>query len=406
MGNVVAFDVSMGKSTLVVYDRFQRCQYEGEIKHTYSQFHELAEKLERLTKENGQQPEIIFEATGVYSQALEKFLQDQQYEYYRMNPLEAKLQTASMRRQKTDINDAHELAKSHAKSNRRKTYVQEEYYEQMRALGRYYDEIDEEIMFLFNRMHALTQLSFPKLEELFSRNSVLFLKIIQVFPHPDLVLDKEKEYIAQQIQEATRKKISLQKAEEKAGQLLEAAKDTYPAVQKTDVRCQQLINYAKRLHELKEQKKALVQQMVELSQNRKEYHVLLSFPGIGETTAVRIVGELGDIRRFENHKQLNAYVGIDIQSYQSGKLQYQDRINKRGNKKLRKILYFMIMSMISLRAKTNNHLVDYYDRLKKQPQKKAHKVAVVACINKFLKVAFHLIQHGILYDYGASSTKS
>ena len=46
------------------------------------------------------------------------------------------------------------------------------------------------------------------------------------------------------------------------------------------------------------------------------------------------------------------------------------RINKRGNKKLRKILFFMKRTMITLR-KANNHLVDYYDKLKKQPQRKA-----------------------------------
>ena len=118
------------------------------------------------------------------------------------------------------------------------------------------------------------------------------------------------------------------------------------------MRCQHLKHYAKRILELVEQKKEIVRQMVDLSKERVDFQVLVSFPGIGETTAVRIIGELGDIRRFKNHKQINAYAGIDIQRYQSGKLQYQDRINKRGNRRLRKILYFMVMSMISLRAKT------------------------------------------------------
>jgi transposase len=146
--------------------------------------------------------------------------------------------------------------------------------------------------------------------------------------------------------------------------------------------------------------------MVALSVDRKEYHILRSFPGIGDTTACRIIGELGDLRHFKNAKQLNAYVGIDIMRYQSGNTQYRDRINKRGNKKLRKILYFMIFSMISLRKKGKNHIVDYYDKLKKQPQRKPHKVAVIACINKFLKVAFHLITHDIPYDYEIASTHS
>lgn len=63
----------------------------------------------------------------------------------------------------------------------------------------------------------------------------------------------------------------------------------------------------------------------------------------------------------------------------------------------------MIKGMIALRKTTNNHLVDYYDKLKKQPQRKPHKVAVIACMNKFLKLIFHLIHHNLPYDYNTAN---
>ena len=44
-------------------------------------------------------------------------------------------------------------------------------------------------------------------------------------------------------------------------------------------------------------------------------------------------------------------------------------------------------------------MVDYYDKLKKQPNGKLNKVAMIVYMNKFLKVAFHLIQNGLLYQY-------
>jgi len=118
--------------------------------------------------------------------------------------------------------------------------------------------------------------------------------------------------------------------------------------------------------------------MFELSKGCVEYHVFLSFPVIGETTAVRIIGELGDIRRFKKRKELNAYAGIDIMRYQSGNTLYKDKINKRGNNKLRKILFFMIKTIITLRKKTKNNLVEYYNKLKTQPRRKPHKVASIA----------------------------
>lgn len=406
MNNVVAFDVSMGKSTMVVYDHNQHCRFEGEMEHTVTGFMWLKEKLDNLKEQSGRTPEIVFEATGVYSQGLERFLKEECYPYKRLNPLQAKLQMASMRRNKTDISDAHELAKSHFKVDREETYVQEAYFEQMRALGRYYDDVEKEIQQYSNRLHAFLQLSFPALEKVFSKRSVLFLNVIQLYPHPDCLKGQSKEVITKHIKQATYKHLSIHKAEEKTMELLIAAEDTYPAIKQDDVRCLHLKEDAARIAELRQKKNEIIKQMVALSKERVDFQVLVSFPGIGVPTAVRLIAELGDIRRFKNPKQVNAYAGIDIQRYQSGKLQYQDRINKRGNRRLRKILYFMVMSMISLRQRTKNTIVDYYDHLKKQPQRKPHKVAVIACVNKFLKVAFHLIQHRVLFDYEAAQTSS
>lgn len=406
MKHVVAFDVSMGKSTMVIYNEQLQCNFEGEVLHTRPSFEQLHGTLQDLIRQDGQAPEIVFEATGVYSQGLEKFLQDHSYSYCRINPLEANLQMASMRRQKTDLSDAHELAKTHFKMERRKTHLPDDYYEQMRALTRYYEEIGKETTQLFSRLHAILQASFPGLESLFTTHSALFLNLVQCFPHPEEVLACSKAILRNRIKASTSKNLSLQQVEEKGLALEEMAHNSYPAISRTDVRCTQARDYAKRLGELLEKKKQLVKQMEELSKERIEYQILMSFPGIGKATAVRIIGELGDIRRFQNHKQLNAYVGIDIMRYQSGTIYYNDRINKRGNRKLRKILFFMINTMIALRKRTKNHLVDYYDKLKTQPQRKAHKVAVIACMNKFLKVAFHLIQQHLPYDYETASTRS
>lgn len=398
MKHVVALDVSKGKSTIAIYDGYRQCEFEGELNHTRVDFERLHERMKGITKLDGQLPEIVFEATGVYSKPIEAFFKDYGYTYYRMNPLEANLQMAKMRRHKTDMSDAHELAKTHFKMERKKTYIQDDYYEQMRAITRYYDEIDEEIILLKSRMHAILQLSFPELEKLITPSSALFLNIVQLYPHPSLIQAHSKTVIKNRLKANTRKNLSLTRAEAKAITLLEAAENSYPAIKPTDVRCDQVRDYAARIADLLEKKDSLVKQMVELSEGRKEYLVFRSIPGIGDSTACRLIGEIGDIRRFQNAKQLNAYTGIDIMRYQSGNTQYRDRINKRGNKHLRKILYFMVCAMLMAKGKPN-HFVDYYYKLKKQPQRKPHKVAIIACINKFLKVTFQLLTRGILYDY-------
>lgn len=310
MKHVIALDVSKGKSTMVIYNRYKQCEFEGEIYHARTDFEQLHQRIEQLTMLDGQTPEIVFEATGVYSKPVEKLLSDYGHVYCRINPLEANLQMASMRRHKTDISDAHELAKSHFKSDRESTYVQDEYYEQMRAMTRYYDEVDEEMILVRSRMQAILHLSFPELEKLLTPSSALFLNVVQLYPHPDLLLTHSKTIIKNRLKRITRKNLSLERAEMKAILLLEAAEHSYPAIEATDIRCEQVRDYAKRIAELMEKKEELVKRMVTMSEGRKELQVLRSIPGIGDTTACRLIGELGDIRRFKNAKQCVISLGI------------------------------------------------------------------------------------------------
>ncbi len=115
-----------------------------------------------------------------------------------------------------------------------------------------------------------------------------------------------------------------------------------------------------------------------------------------------IIGEIGDITRFKSNKQLNAFVGIDIKRYQSGGTHNRDTINKRGNKKARRLLFWVVMNIIRGQHHYNNHIIDYYYKLRKQPNEKPHKTAVIACINRLLKTIHFLVTNQKLYDYQMS----
>ncbi|WP_242300363.1 transposase, partial [Bacillus cereus group sp. BfR-BA-01321] len=293
----------------------------------------------------------------------------------------------------------HQLALTHFTASRREKTVTDHLFCQLKSLSRFYNELDDELSIIRNRMHKVLQLTFPELERIFTTKSDLFLRFIQLFPHPDLVQNLSKTVIKNRIRASTQKNISVRIAEQKAVAILEAAKLSYPAVDSDDVLCEQLKIYARRYQELLHQKECCINKMVRLAENRIEYGVFLSIPGIGPNTAVRLMAEIGDITRFVNNKQLNAYAGIDIRRFQSGKTFFKDKINKRGNKHLRKLLFLIIQNMIKQRRYGRNHIVDYYDKLKTQPYNKCHKVASIACVNKLLKLLLHLITHNIHYDY-------
>lgn len=402
MKHVIAFDVSMGKSYVVVYNAAKACIDEKEIQHTRADFEELKQLIDDLTAGYGEVPHLVFEATGVYSRPLERFMQENGYPYYLLNPLEAKLQSDRLRNHKTDRVDAHQLANSHFLNERRLETPSTDLYRQLKKLSRHYADLDTELTVVRGRLHTELQLTFPELSELFSTKSYLFLQLVQLFPHPDLVLAHSKTVLKNRILANTEKRVSIKRAEEKALRLLDAANGSYPAVKVDDLACELVRLYAKRFQEILFLKEACIEKMAALASPLEEYAILLSIPSVGKNTAVRLIAEIGDIRRFENHKQVNAFAGIDIRRYQSGKFLAKDRINKRGNKHLRKLLYIIIMNMLKQKHLTQNHLVDYYQKLKKQPYNKCHKVAVVACMNKLLKTIFHLVTHQLSYDYRLS----
>ncbi|MGW6194494.1 IS110 family transposase [Bacillus cereus] len=399
MKHVIAFDVSMGKSYMVIYNAQKQCVFESEIKHSKPDFRKLQEKIHKLTDETGESPEIVFEATGIYSRQLERFMQNNQYTYCLLNPLEAKIQCDSLRIHKTDRSDAHRLALTHFTVTRRVSTGTDNLFYQLKSLSRLYSELDDELSIIRGRMHKVIQLTFPELERIFTSKSDLFLNFVQLFPHPDCVLGLSKTIIKNRIRANTNKKISNITAEKKAIQILEIAKICYPAVSQNDVLCDQLKLYARRYQELLHQKESCISKMVYVAEQRAEYDIIRSLPGIGPNTAVRLMAEIGDITRFNNNKQLNAFAGIDIRRFQSGKTFFKDKINKRGNKHLRKLLFLIIQNMIKQRRYGQNHIVEYYDKLKTQPYNKCHKVASIACVNKLLKLLFYLITHNMHYDY-------
>ncbi|MGG5343676.1 IS110 family transposase [Enterococcus sp. AZ192] len=396
MTYVLALDVSMGKSYHVLYED-ERCLSEGEITHTKFGFDYLLQEIQQLPE----LPSIVFESTGIYSRVIETFCQNNHLLYCLLNPLEAKKQLDSgLRVLKTDKQDAHRLAQTHCQYERKIKKLQPDIYEESHDLARFYQEIEAEIKRLRMYLHTALQLSFPELERLFSnRLSKLSLNLIELFPHPECLAGFSQTQIKNILKKSTDKRLSDKKALEKAQQLLSLASTSYPATTKTSIQVQKVRYYARQLKELLHSKETVSKQLIEQTRPLPEFDLYRSVPGIGEVSAALIIGEIGDIRRFENHKKVNAFVGIDTRRYQSGKYLAQDHINKRGNPKARKLLYFTVKNMIRQQAAAPNHIVDYYYKLKTQPLPKKDKVATVACMNKLLKCLYSMIKNETKYDY-------
>lgn len=398
--DVIGIDVSMGKSSCAIYHQ-RRCLYDFTFTHTVTGFKTLLSRI-GLTAN----PVIYFESTGIYSRPVRTFCRNNHLDYVEVNPLALHFQMSSLRRLKTDRNDAHKIAQYGIQYPQVLSHPFTGAYGKLRELTRFHAQIEMDIKDKRMRLHNAIQQTFPELEHLFtSRVSKLALNIIVLMPHPDFVRSVSQTKLKNTLMKKTDKKLSKTKALKRAQKLLHFASVSYPSAESNSIQVDEVRYYARQLINLIQEKEALVKQLKSLAQTLPEFEIMTSFPGIGDQTAAELIGELGNIRRFANNRKLNAYIGIDLNRYQSGTYTRPDHINKRGDAHARSILFFTIGNMIRQQAAAPNHIVDYYYRLKKGPHPKQDKVAKVACMNKTIKCLLVMVKANQRYDYSYHGLK-
>ncbi|HEL1801290.1 TPA: IS110 family transposase, partial [Streptococcus suis] len=126
---------------------------------------------------------------------------------------------------------------------------------------------------------------------------------------------------------------------------------------------------------------------------------------IAETTATSIIGELGDIRRFQSANQINAFIGIDLRHYESGNFLAKEHITKRGNPYARKILFKCIHNIASASHTNPCHIADFYEKRKRQSQMTSTKSHTIASIHRLIRTMYYLIMHNKLYDYASTQNR-
>lgn len=396
----VAFgiDVSAATSEVAIVDE-QVTIWEGNIDNDWFGFQKLLKRLKDYVE-----PQIVFEATGVYSKRLNRFLDEQGYRYTMLNPLAAKKQLDGLRTRKTDKDDALHLAETQLIFKRRLTYYQKPAYRDLMDLSRFYQQINSDLVREKNRLHRVLQLTFPEVEQITSKaTGKLYWHIVQEYPHPDLLNDLSTDEIATHLVE-TNSRLTLPKAKRLAVHLLELGRRSYPASAVTSPAPDQARYHAKRVAELDALKDKIIKQMIVLAKPLPEFEILLSIPGFAEKTVVRLIGELGDIRRFGSSNKLNAFVGIDLRHYESGNFIASDHISKRGNHIARAILYRAISNIASAATTQPNHINDFYQKRKKQlPQVNGKPVGTkkvaIAAMGRLLRTIYHLVTTNQMYQY-------
>ena len=269
-----------------------------------------------------------------------------------------------------------------------------------------YQNMTEDLVRAKNRLHKVLQVTFPELENLLSTpTGEQYWNLVMAFPCKEFVLSLSQSDLYEIIRQSTSKRISEKRIAYLTDKLIKLAKQSFCAVKKTSPMLEEVRYYAQELLRLSERRQVVLNDMVALAQPLPEYDILRSIPGIAETTATSIIGELGDIRRFQSTNQINAFIGIDLRHYESGNFLAKEHITKRGNPYARKILFKCIHNIASASHTNPCHIADFYEKRKRQSQTTSTKPHTIASMHRLIQTMYYLITHNKLYDYSLTQNR-
>jgi len=165
--------------------------------------------------------------------------------------------------------------------------------------------------------------------------------------------------------------------------------ETTPAAVRRDL-ARSLRAQQRAIQRLTRQARQLIAQDPEL---RERFDLLDSVPGIGETSAVQLLGELAVLAPDLEARQWVAYAGMDPREYTSGSSVYKKpRISKAGNKYLRHALF--MPALVAVRH--DPYLGAFYQHLLAKGKFKMQ--ALVAVMRKLLHALHAMFKNHQAYD--------
>ena len=400
-GPIVSIDVSKGKSDYQAFKNLN-VKYTGSrsIKHTKEGFDEIVNLVREMEKKLETEVCVVYEATGVYHRVLKKVLEDNNIKQFIINPLlSAKTRkNDSLRSPKTDKLDPKSIAKTYYSHSLHNSHKQETIYHELRELSRYYEDILVHIRKDKVAFRAQLDIVFPGYDALYDDlYGPVALAVIEKYPHPEMLQKKKINTVSKVIQSKTCHRQAV--SDTMADKAIEYSKTIYSGCDKDDIEVLILQRIIKKLKEDMAEAERTIGEMVKLAQELPDFSIIKSIPGIGDNLAARIIAELGDMTRFKKKNELVAFAGLDPRISESGQNDgdYM-HITKKGNKRLRCLLYLAVTCSIRLK-RDDNSIKDFYIKKKQQSNPMCSKAAKTACASKLVRIIYSMCKTGELYQY-------
>jgi transposase len=138
----------------------------------------------------------------------------------------------------------------------------------------------------------------------------------------------------------------------------------------------------------------LDRELVASARASADCQLLMTMPGVGAITAISFVAAVEQPESFARSRDVGAWLGLTPRRYQSGEVDYDGHISRRGDRHLRVLLYEAVTSLLT-RVRTESALRAWGLSLKKRL---GFKRAAVALARKMAVVLHAMWKSGTEFD--------
>ena len=333
------------------------------------------------------------EPTGHYWFTLAKYLKARQINMVLVNPYHVKQikELDDNSPKKTDQKDPKTIAKLVVDGRYSYPYLPEGIYADLREAVSSRERIVKELNAVTNRIKRWLKIYFPEYLAVYkSFASESGLTVLETAPLPQDVVKLGADGVNHLWREKKLRAVGMKRAQT----LVEAAQNSIGLDGGVGARMEmQLLLEDYRAKKVQLEKVTAVLETETLKVPHAEK--LLAIQGVGLVTVAGFLSEVGDIRRFDSPKQIQKLAGLELKENSSGKHRGRTSISKRGRKRLRKILFQVMLPMIQNNAEFRE-VYEHFTTRQSNPLK--GKQAIIAAGCKLIRVFYAILKHGAEYD--------
>lgn len=271
-------------------------------------------------------------------------------------------------------------------------YIPEGIYAELRCLSNQRFQKDGERTSILNQLRRWYSIYFPEFKEVYTGVvPVSALAIFRVAPLPQDIVGLGVEEIC----EIWRKEKMRAVGSTRAKKLVAAATDSVGCTQSPIAARLEFQNLLEDYERVEKSLTEIISLLEELILQIPFTEELLAIHGVGLKTVSGFLAEVGDIRRFNDPKQIQKLAGLALKENSSGKHKGRTTISKRGRKRLRHLLFEAALSLVGHHEefKAIHH---YYTTRAKNPLKKMQSLVAIGC--KLIRIFYAILHSGQPFD--------